>query len=213
MPAEPGSSISVVSVAEPGNQKVEAGSATAEAISARALRLAFQRKRKKGMSRFITAVLLVGISASTTLGQVPEGHSPEGGGGSPVIALVLGGSSGALAGLLLGGLVGAGLQSCSYPDAEGDNCGLSGFTTGAFVGSAVGSVLGIQVAGNLFDDRPSIAWSLIGTVTGFAGGCLAAWAMNEWGGVDGEPLFVGFSVSQGAMAGALVALVERSGAR
>ena len=32
MQTEPGCSISVVSVAEPGNQKVEAGSATAEAL-------------------------------------------------------------------------------------------------------------------------------------------------------------------------------------
>jgi hypothetical protein len=105
--------------------------------------------------------------------------------------------AGATAGLLLGSLLGAGLQDCSYPNAEGDGCGLSGFTAGAFVGSTLGSIVGVQVAGILFEDRPSMGRSVFGAFAGFAGGRLAAWALYDWGGVDGEPLFVGFSLSQG----------------
>lgn len=171
------------------------------------------------MSRFLIVILLVHFLASTALlappahGQEVENHSPDQAGRAPAAGLILGGSVGAVGGLLLGSVIGEGLQTCESLDSEGDSCGFSGFTLGAFVGSTVGSVLGVQLAGFLFEDRPSIPASALGAVVGIAGGLVTAWGLYEWGDVDEFPLYIGFSLSQGAISGGIAALRPGSGRR
>lgn len=162
------------------------------------------------MRRFIVAALLTSVPVSNVSGQADEFRPPGGANAAPSAALVLGGSAGAATGLLLGTLLGVGLQACDYPDSEGDSCGFSGFTTGAFVGSTVGSILGVQVAGKLFYDRPPIPGSVMGALVGFAGGLVVAWGLYEWGDIDDFPLFLGFSLSQGAITGGIAALRQGS---
>ena len=45
---------------------------------------------------------------------------------------------------------------------------------------------------------------------GLVGGLGAAWALNEYAGVDDSPLFLGFSVSQGTIAGIVSGLRRKS---
>jgi hypothetical protein len=172
-----------------------------------------RKKRKRGMTRFLIPILLAGLIVSPVLGQAVQTTSAERERSVPTIGLVIGGSVGAVGGLLLGSLIGEGLQTCVSPASDGDSCGFSGFTLGAFVGSTVGSIVGAQFTGILFEDRPPVPATVFGGVLGIAGGLLASWALFEAGDVDEFPLYVSFSVSQGALTGIVAALRPGAGER
>lgn len=89
--------------------------------------------------------------------------------------MVISGTLLGAAGLIGGGMLGAGLENCS---SGGDMCGFGGFIIGGFIGEAIALPLGVHLAGG----RRGWLGAEIGTAFGISAlGIAAAFATRGYG--------------------------------
>ena len=123
----------------------------------------------------------------------------------PILPALAGGVIGTGAGMIVGVVIGPQIENCGAQTSVSDMCGLGGAILGMGVLGTVGAAAGAYVGARLGDGSPSAVRTSVAAVGGIGTGLLVAMLVERLGGWDG-PVFIGYGVGQGALAGLAAAL-------